>query len=72
MLRQCALGFGTVALAGLYGQNALASAVGTIESAAAAKGRPHFTPKVRNVIFLYMDGGVSAMDSFDPQAALDG
>lgn len=28
---------------------------------------PHFTPKVKSVIFLFMCGGVSAMDTFDPK-----
>jgi hypothetical protein len=28
---------------------------------------PHFEPKVKSVIFLFMCGGVSAMDTFDPK-----
>ena len=28
---------------------------------------PHFAPKVKSVIFLFMCGGVSAMDTFDPK-----
>src|SRR5437762_257412 len=28
---------------------------------------PHFTPRARNVIFLYMGGGPSQMDLFDPK-----
>src|SRR5689334_20552570 len=28
---------------------------------------PHFTPKAKSVIFLFMDGGVSHLDSFDPK-----
>lgn len=31
----------------------------------------HFDPKALNVIFLYMDGGVSQVDSFDPKPELD-
>lgn len=31
---------------------------------------PHFMPKAKNVIFLYMDGGVSQVDSFDPKPRL--
>ena len=30
----------------------------------------HFPPKARSVIFLYMDGGVSQVDSFDPKPRL--
>lgn len=28
---------------------------------------PHFAPRVKSVIFLFMCGGVSAMDTFDPK-----
>jgi hypothetical protein len=33
--------------------------------------RPHFAPKARSVIFLYMDGGPSQVDTFDPKPRLD-
>ncbi len=33
--------------------------------------RSHFAPKARSVIFLYMDGGVSHVDSFDPKPMLN-
>ena len=33
-------------------------------------GRPHFTPKAKNVIWLFMNGGVSHMESFDPKPML--
>src|SRR5688572_30343534 len=32
---------------------------------------PHYRPKAKNVIFLFMDGGVSHVDSFDPKPKLD-
>lgn len=31
---------------------------------------PHFTPKAKRVIFLYMSGGVSQVDSWDPKPKL--
>jgi hypothetical protein len=31
---------------------------------------PHFAPKAKRVIFLYMSGGVSHIESFDPKPAL--
>ena len=37
--------------------------------------KPHFAPKATNIIFLFMPGGVSHMESFDPKpklAELDG
>ena len=33
-------------------------------------GKPHFTPKARSVIWLFMNGGVSQAESFDPKPAL--
>ena len=32
---------------------------------------PHFTPKARSVIHLFMNGGPSPMDLFDPKPMLD-
>ena len=65
MLSASANGFGMLALSGLMGQPARATAVG----GASAVG-PHFAPKVKNVIFCFMDGGVSHVDSFDPKTKL--
>ena len=72
MLRQCAGGFGAVALAALMADRAF----GAAPSPAApldpfAPRPPHHLPKARNVIFLYMEGGVSQVDSFDPKPRLD-
>lgn len=33
-------------------------------------GKPHFPPKARSVIWLFMNGGVSHMETFDPKPAL--
>jgi hypothetical protein len=33
-------------------------------------GRPHFAPRAKNVIWLFMVGGVSHLESFDPKPAL--
>src|ERR1700716_267784 len=34
-------------------------------------GRPHFAPKAKRVIWLFMLGGVSHVESFDPKPALN-
>ena len=57
MLSTCSTGFGMLALQGLSGQNQLLS-------------KPHFTPKAKYVIFCYMSGGVSHVDTFDPKPKL--
>lgn len=57
------MGFGGIALAALLGDKAY----GTTTSSA---NPPQFRARARNVIFLYMDGGVSQVDSFDPKPRL--
>jgi hypothetical protein len=34
-------------------------------------GRPHFPPRAKSVIWLFMNGGVSHMETFDPKPMLD-
>lgn len=34
-------------------------------------GRPHFPPKAKSVIWLFMNGGVSHLESFDPKPMLN-
>jgi Protein of unknown function (DUF1501) len=61
MLRTCASGFGAVALSALLADDAGSQpAPGT-----------HHAARARNVIFLYMDGGVSQVDSFDYKPMLE-
>lgn len=55
MLRRVSTGFGMFAFAGL---------------SQAAIRKPHYKPRVRSVIFCYMSGGVSHLDSFDPKPRL--
>lgn len=65
LLRQSALGFGSVALSGLLSEASAADEHNLLP-------RPtHFSPRARSVIFLYMDGGVSQVDSFDPKPELE-
>jgi hypothetical protein len=33
-------------------------------------GRPHFAPKAKNVIWVFLSGGYSQMETFDPKPAL--
>jgi hypothetical protein len=66
MLLRCANGFGAVALTALLGDRAF----GHTDRNPLAARPSHFEPKARNVIFLYMDGGPSQMDTFDPKPRL--
>ncbi|MEX0700519.1 MAG: DUF1501 domain-containing protein [Planctomycetales bacterium] len=47
------------------------SARGDEHAFQAPNGRPHFAPKAKNVIWLFMVGGVSHLESFDPKPALN-
>jgi len=64
MLRRTSLGFGSVALSALLSERLLAGPGPT------APGTSHFRPRARHVIFAYMSGGVSHLDSFDPKPEL--
>lgn len=70
MLKQCASGFGAIALAALQNDRAFASASPSDQVGIAGHG-PHHRVQAKNVIFLYMDGGPSQIDTFDPKPMLD-
>ena len=57
MLSKSSTGFGLLALQGLIGQSQVLAS-------------PHYTPRAKSVIFCYMSGGVSHVDSFDPKPKL--
>jgi len=65
MLRGCAMGFGGVAMQALTTGSAQAKLANPL-----APRIPHFRPKAKNVIFLYMDGGPSQVDTFDHKPLL--
>ena len=71
MLARCSTGFGLVALSGLAAEGkALAAAPDPVKSNPFAPRPPHFRPKVKSVIFCFMSGGVSHVDTFDPKPRL--
>ena len=63
-LKTMGTGFGMTALGGMLGGAALHASqsqpVGT-----------HFAPKAKRVIFLFLNGGPSQVDTFDPKPALE-
>ena len=71
-LRQAGCGFGAVALAALWAQGEIAGSESTVASTdPLAPRQPHFKARAKNVIFLYMDGGPSQVDTFDPKPRLN-
>ena len=73
MLGLCKNGFGSLAFMSLFGGfSASCNKVGSLKPIADQPVLlPHLVPKAKNVIFLYMDGGVSQVDSFDPKPRLE-
>src|SRR5215471_12537361 len=66
--RDCGVGLGTMALASLLrGQTA---AVAADRQNPLAPRRPHFEPKAKAVIFLFMAGGPSQFELFEPKPDL--
>src|SRR5215207_5368884 len=59
-------GFGALAASYLLQGTSLAAALAA-ESNPLAPKKAHFTPKAKSVIFLFMEGGPSHMDLFDPK-----
>jgi hypothetical protein len=70
LLKNVGCGFGYLALAGLAADQAAAES-GTRPADPLAPRPPHFAPRAKRVIFLFMQGGVSQVDSFDYKPALE-
>jgi len=65
LLRVSSTGFGSLALAGLLAQEEARAAAGTAAPGPLAVKAPHFTARAKRVIFLFMHGGPSQVDTFD-------
>ena len=65
LLQQAGMGFGSLALSDLLHHDAVASDANPL-----APRPPHFAPKAKSVIYLFMHGGPSQVDTFDPKPTL--
>jgi hypothetical protein len=69
-LRKIGGGFAMMSFASMIGES-----IAQAEVSPAAKpwmiSDPHFKPKAKHVIFLFMNGGISQVDSFDPKPMLE-
>ena len=68
MLGRTALGFGSL---GLYSLLSEASLLAESPAGPLAARKPHFAARAKRIIFLFMHGGVSHVDTFDPKPRLD-
>ncbi|MGJ8676455.1 MAG: DUF1501 domain-containing protein [Akkermansiaceae bacterium] len=64
-LKKGSMGFGMLAASSLFQRDLLAGVSSPLSPKVS-----HIAPKAKSVIFLYMDGGVSQVDSFDPKPQL--
>ena len=69
LLKSSGGGFAALALAGLLAEESRASAPDPRHPLAALP--PHFRPRAKRVIFLFMHGGPSQVDTFDYKPLLD-
>src|SRR5437879_2645224 len=69
-LRDSACGIGSIALASLFEQEGRAAAADSLKANPLAPKKPLFPAKAKNVIFMFMEGGPSQIDLFDPKPAL--
>ncbi len=77
MLRHTSTGFGYLALSALMAHRSYAGvasqttgAENVVSDGPLAAKAPDFEPRVKNVIFCYLSGGLSHIDSFDPKPRL--
>ncbi len=67
-LRHAGFGLGSIALASLLHDDGLLASDAPVDPLAPQK--PHFEAKAKRVIFLFMSGGPSHVDTFDPKPEL--
>ncbi len=69
LLQRTATGFGVLGLAGLLSDQKLLATPPTPTNPLAPK-QPHFAAKAKRIIHVFMNGGPSQVDTFDPKPAL--
>src|SRR5262245_28107724 len=67
--KQCGVGLGSIALASLLGPNKASATLRKSTDPLVPK-QPHYAPKARHVIYLFMGGAPSQLDLFDDKPAL--
>src|SRR6266853_2074243 len=70
--RQCGVGLGSIALASLLQDDKALGATSPTGSNPLAPKSPHFKPKAKRVIYLFMGGAPSQLDLFDYKPTLAG
>src|SRR5262245_5429347 len=69
LLRSCGMGFGALALGDLLAQSARSDNPQSLNPMAPKS--PHFPARAKHVIHIFLNGGPSQVDTFDPKPALE-
>ncbi len=67
-LQRCGTGFGALSLAGMLANDDLLAA--KMSTSPTAPKHPHFPAKAKAIIHIFLNGGPSQVDTFDPKPAL--
>ena len=70
-LKTMGAGFGMMAFAQMVGASMAEASSSILTSWGEQVLKPDFAPRAKHVIFLFMNGGVSQVDTFDPKPELD-
>lgn len=70
MLKRFASGFGMLGFAGMLGDSIVSEALAGTTSSALVVRPPQFRARAKRIIFLFMSGGPSHVDLFDPKPSL--
>src|SRR5437870_11701147 len=70
LLQRTATGFGMLGLAGLLSDQKLLATPPAGTSSPLAPKLPHFAAKAKRIIHVFMNGGPSQVDTFDPKPSL--
>lgn len=62
---RCGMGIGSIALSSLLSKKGLAAKTDTRFTNPLAPRQPHFPPRIKNIIYLFMAGGPSQLELFD-------
>ena len=68
-LSNCGMGFSSLALGAMLARDGVGRANDS-QDWQPPNGKPHFPPKAKSVVWLFMNGGVSQAESFDPKPEL--
>ncbi|MDP4679111.1 MAG: DUF1501 domain-containing protein, partial [Cyclobacteriaceae bacterium] len=65
-LTKTSLGLGAMALGSLLGtENLFAASGNPISGSNGIPGLPHFSPKVKRIVYLFQSGGPSQLETYD-------